>query len=99
MFSLQVPSGKDSNLSPECDHDSSFGSMSARSSTADSASPLSEYRGLLSSHAALSTRTDSNSPVSDYQGLSRRSDSQVSVRHCCHSSSCRFIRFIRYLRE
>ncbi|XP_050722847.1 rho family-interacting cell polarization regulator 2-like isoform X5 [Eriocheir sinensis] len=74
-----VPSGKDSNLSPECDHDSSFGSMSARSSTADSASPLSEYRGLLSSHAALSTRTDSNSPVSDYQGLSRRSDSQDSI--------------------
>ncbi|KAG7172292.1 Rho family-interacting cell polarization regulator 2-like, partial [Homarus americanus] len=74
-----VPSGKDSSLSPECDHDSSFGSMSARSSTADSASPLSEYRGLLSSHAALSTRTDSNSPVSDYQGLSRRSDSQDSI--------------------
>ncbi|XP_066971369.1 rho family-interacting cell polarization regulator 2-like isoform X7 [Macrobrachium rosenbergii] len=74
-----VPSGKDSGLSPECDHDSSFGSMSARSSTADSASPLSEYRGLLSSHAALSTRTDSNSPVSDYQGLSRRSDSQDSI--------------------
>ncbi|KAK8744243.1 hypothetical protein OTU49_001081 [Cherax quadricarinatus] len=74
-----VPSGKDSSLSPECDHDSSFGSMSARSSTADSASPLSEYRGLLSSHAALSTRTDSNSPVSDYQGLSRRTDSQDSI--------------------
>ncbi|XP_069997084.1 rho family-interacting cell polarization regulator 2 isoform X2 [Penaeus vannamei] len=74
-----VPSGKDSGLSPECDHDSSFGSMSARSSTADSASPLSEYRGLLSSHAALSTRTDSNSPVSDYQGLSRRTDSQDSI--------------------
>lgn len=76
---LQVPSGKDSSLSPECDHDSSFGSMSARSSTADSASPLSEYRGLLSSQAALSNRTDSNSPVSDYQGLSRRTDSQVCV--------------------
>ncbi|XP_069173632.1 rho family-interacting cell polarization regulator 2 isoform X4 [Procambarus clarkii] len=74
-----VPSGKDNSLSPECDHDSSFGSMSARSSTADSASPLSEYRGLLSSHAALSTRTDSNSPVSDYQGLSRRTDSQDSI--------------------
>ncbi|KAK7086443.1 Family with sequence similarity 65 member [Halocaridina rubra] len=74
-----VPLGKDSGLSPECDHDSSFGSMSARSSTADSASPLSEYRGLLSSHAALSTRTDSNSPVSDYQGLARRTDSQDSI--------------------
>lgn len=73
-----VPLGKDSGLSPECDHDSSFGSMSARSS-ADSASPLSEYRGLLSSHAALSARTDSNSPVSDYQGLSRRTDSQDSI--------------------
>ncbi|KAK3874651.1 hypothetical protein Pcinc_020431 [Petrolisthes cinctipes] len=74
-----VPSGKDNSLSPECDHDSSFGSMSARSSTADSASPLSEYRGLLSSQAALSNRTDSNSPVSDYQGLSRRTDSQDSI--------------------
>ncbi|XP_076050290.1 rho family-interacting cell polarization regulator 2-like isoform X2 [Oratosquilla oratoria] len=73
-----VPSGKD-GLSPECDHDSSFGSMSARSSTADSASPMSEYRGLLSSSHALSHRTDSNSPVSDYQGLSRRTDSQDSI--------------------
>ncbi|MPC30717.1 Protein FAM65B [Portunus trituberculatus] len=81
LIGEMVPSGKDSNLSPECDHDSSFGSMSARSSTADSASPLSEYRGLLSSHAALSTRTDSNSPVSDYQGLSRRSDSQSDIRY------------------
>ncbi|CAL4065662.1 unnamed protein product [Meganyctiphanes norvegica] len=74
-----VPSGKDGCLSPECDHDSSFGSMSARSSTADSASPLSEYRGLLSSHTQLSNRTDSNSPLSDYQGLTRRTDSQDSI--------------------
>ena len=76
IFFLQAPSGKD-GLSPECDHDSSFGSMSARSSTTDSASPLSEYRGLISSQVALSSRTDSNSPVSDYHGLSRRTDSQV----------------------
>lgn len=75
-----VPSGKDGCLSPECDHDSSFGSMSARSSsTADSASPLSEYRGLLSDHTHLSNRTDSNSPLSDYQGLTRRTDSQDSI--------------------
>ncbi|RXG73480.1 Protein FAM65B [Armadillidium vulgare] len=67
-------------VTPECDQDSSFGSMSARSSTADSASPMSEYRGLPSSKD-LSTRTDSNSPVSDIQalGLSRRADSHESV--------------------
>ena len=68
--SASLPRRKRAPNSKETDHDSSFGSMSARSSstTTDSASPVSDYRSMSSDF-----RGSAESPVSDIH----RTDSHV----------------------